>query len=290
MSSLLSKLNQIRLDASQKATDRKTNTKSPIHSRIEQQAIQARIDSELGSTYSLWWRLAIATGYRTTDVCEIKFSDIDFSTGTVAITINKQTRAATARAANRVLKEWHFKLKQKAHQAGDHKLYLDIDISGYKQIEQFLTDEDMRQLEVDLTEAVNNAPVKRDSKKLPKKLLDEIKKRQEMNIWDDYVFSRHLAGSNRARNCDGNITRQAVWKALKPIFDWFASKVNGEIKLSAYSSRKTYAINLMNQAVSMGKDGLSIVCDSLGHSSISQTKKYLMLSSEAQKIQAQMVG
>lgn len=287
---LKQKIAQLRSEAHSKAVEKKSNTKMPIYKKGDQERIESRIKAVLDESYWLWYRVSVDTGWRTTDCCELKFSDINFETGEVCITVNKQTRSATARAANATMKKWHTTLMNRAFMSGDATLYMKINEAGYKGIEQFLTEDDIGKFEADVINAVNNADVKRDKRKLSKVALDAIKERMERNIWDDYVFSRHLLKSNRAKNVDGCLTRQSIWKAMKSVFTWFVGKIVGTDKLSAYSTRKTYAYNLLQKAREAGKDGLSIVCDSLGHSSISMTKKYLGLATDAEELQAAMVA
>ena len=284
---LLSKLRELRSQAHSSGSTVKTNTKQPIYDRIEQDKVMGRIEKTLDPMFALFWRVSIATGWRTSDVCELRFSDIDFNTGKATIVVNKQTKAAEARAYNKCLKLAQERMKKAAAMAGDLHQYMIIDQTSYKDIMEVMTPDQVTTLESELLKAVSTAPQKIDTKKLPVKVLDEIKARQEANIFDDYVFSRRLMRSHRAKNESGHCSRQGVWKALKTVFVWFSAEVNGALKLSAYSSRKTFAYNMMK-----GKDGkgnfVSEVCEAFGHSSLSITFKYLSLQSKADELQAQM--
>lgn len=284
---LLDKIRSLRTEATAgHATG--SNTKQPIYDRIEQNKVLDRIESTLGGSYSLFWRIGVATGARTSDVCRMTFDDVDLSTGYWTYTVSKQTKSAEAKAYNKTLKLWKERLKRAAMLKGDHQKYMLIDMTDFKNIVEHIHGDSMADFEADLMTAVNNAPVLRDRKKLPAKVIEIIRQRKAKNHHDNYVFSRTMCGSNRAINQGGHITRQAVHKALQGIFKWFKSAVNAALNLSAYSTRKIFAYNMLR-----GKNGkennISEVVASLGHSSLQMTKKYLGLSTKADDLQAQLV-
>ena len=285
---LLSKLRELRSQAHSNGSSVKTNTKQPIYDRIEQDKVMGRIEKTLDPMFATWWRVSIATGWRTSDVCSLKFSDIDFQAGTATIIVAKQTKAAEARAYNKVLKLAQAKAKKAAAMGGDLQRYMLIDQTDYKNIADIMTPDQVTTLESDLLKAVSNAPQKIDTKKLPVKVLEEIKIRKDANIWDDYVFSRALMKSHRAKNMvDSCISRQGVWKALKTVFVWFTAEVNGALKLSAYSSRKTFAYRML-RGVTGKENNIAETMAAFGHSSIMMTQKYLGLQSKADELQAAM--
>lgn len=284
---LLNKIRSVRQTASTGMDREGMNTKSPIYDRIEQQKVLSRIEETLDPMYSLFWRVSVATGWRTSDVIELEFSNIDFNSGTASIIVNKQTRSAEARAFNKVLSNWKQQLKKEAALQGDANRHMLIDMCEVKNIQSLMTEEQVGKLEIDLQQAVNNAPVKRDSKKLPAKVLELIRVRMEKNHHDGFVFSRSLSSSNRAINKGGHVTRQSVWKGLKAVFDWFSESVNGALKLSAYSSRKTFAYRML-KGVTGKENNIAETMQAFGHSSISMTMKYLGLASKADELQAQL--
>jgi integrase len=187
-----------------------------------------------------------------------------------------------------VLKAWKEQLKKAAMLAGNQQQYMIIDMTDFKNIVDLVPAEDMAQLEIELSEAVNNAPVKTDTKKLPAKVIELIRQRKEKNKHDDFVFSCSMLNSNRARNLSGHIKRQAIWAALKTkVFNWFAETINGALKLSAYSSRKTFAYRML-KGVSGKENNIAEVMQAFAHSSISMTMKYLGLASKAELLQAEL--
>lgn len=284
---LLDKIRSLRTEATAGQDKTGSNTKTPIYSRIEQDKVLDRIESTLGDTYSLFWRVSVATGARTSDVCRMAFDDVDLNTGYWTYTVSKQSKSAEARAYNKVLKVWKERLKRAAMLDNNQKLYMQIDMTEFKNIIEFVPVEDSGQLEIDLTQAVNNAPVKRDCKKLPAKVIEIIRQRKEKNHHDNYVFSRSLTNSNRSLNQDGHITRQVVWKSLKAVFTWFKSTVNAALKLSTYSSRKIFAFRML-KGVTGKENNIIETMQAFGHSSIQMTLKYLGLATKSELLQAEL--
>lgn len=285
---LLAKIREIR---SEKAgTDKRDNAKQPIYERSDLAKIQKRIDKTLDPSFSLWWRVSIATGWRTNDVCRLTFSDIDFASGTATITVSKQTKAAEARAFSKTLKQAKESLKKQAALAGDFDTYMAIDQLHYKQLleSDLVTIQQKQEIEAKATEAVQSAPVKRDTKALPSAVLKEISERMGKNTYDDFVFSRRLMKANAIKNMDGHLSRVGVWKALKAVFAWFAETVGAKLKLSAYSARKTFAY-LMLRGKSGSEQNLTEVMQAFGHSSIQMTMRYLGLESRSETMQRDMV-
>jgi integrase len=288
MSDLLNKIRTLRTEATGATATTGSNTKSPIYDRIEQQKVLSHIEETLDPMYALYWRLGVATGWRLSDILELEFSDIDFTTGKASIVVNKQTKSAEARAFNKVLATWKQKVKQLAAMNGDHTRYMQADMIDIKDISSLLNEEQTEQLEQDLIKAVSNAPIKRDTKQLPAKCLELIAERQAMNHHDNFIFSRSLMTSNRARNVNGRVARQGIWKGLDKVFDWFKDNVNACLKLSAYSTRKTFAYRML-KGVNGTEQNISEVMQAFGHSSIAMTMKYLGLASKADDLQTSLL-
>jgi len=285
---LLQKIRTLRCSATAGIDLTGSKTKSPIYDRIEQQKVLTKIDETLDPMYSLFWRLSVATGWRTSDVLELEYSNVNFDTGMASIVVNKQTKSAEARAFNKVLANCKQQLKKQASLSNDQHRYMIVDMCEIKEIQSLMTEGEVCQLEAELLAAVSSAPVKRDTKKLPRKVLELIQEHKERNHFDNFVFSRHLSSSNRTKNIEGHISRQGVWKGLKSVFNWFSKEVNAALKLSAYSSRKTFAYRLY-KGVNGNESNIAEVMQAFGHSSIQMTISYLGLASKADEIQAQMV-
>jgi hypothetical protein len=63
------------------------------------------IKDNFDPAYSLIWQIGIETGYRITDITELKYSDIDQDNSTIKVTENKGTRSNQARARLKVLEQ-----------------------------------------------------------------------------------------------------------------------------------------------------------------------------------------
>ena len=74
-------------------------------------------------------------------------------------------------------------------------------------------------------------------------------------------------------------------KKLHTVMVWFTRVVNTRLRLSAYSSRKIAAFNLMSAG---GEQGLLVASEMLGHSNPAITRTYLQLGSKASAIQSRL--
>lgn len=102
---------------------------------------------------------------------------------------------------------------------------------------------------------------------------------------DDLVFSRSQIESNRCQRLEGSVTRQTIWRKLHGVMAWFTRFINAKLRLSAYSSRKIAAFNLMSAG---GEQGLLVASEMLGHSNPAITRTYLQLGSKAAAIQSRL--
>lgn len=283
MSDLLSKFRALRGNKSSTSTAG-SKTKQPIYEAAEQQALMAHIKRTQPEWLALFWQISVATGWRTSDVCRLSYSSIDWNDGTATIRVSKQTLSAESRAYRKGLTIVKESRKRAALLNNDPNEYMRIDATDVVSFAEGLSAEE----EAMIAELVAAAPVKTDRKKLPAALLDKLKHRQQLNLVDDFVFSRSQTESNRSRGLDGCVTRQAVWKRLVSVFAWFAKEINGKLKLSAYSARKCFAYAMYQAAEKAGQSGLMAACTALGHGSPEVTRRYLGLSSIVENLQAKM--
>ena len=259
-----------------------SRTKSPVYARDEQIKLRERIQQTQPEWVLLWWDISVVTGWRTSDVCNLRYSCINWDTGMVTITVAKQTKAAEARATRKAVEQVRLTRKDAARLSGDHVGYMYWDSATVDEIAASMTVEE-QQTAFDL---VNRADIKRDTKQLPPGILKRLRDRQEHNVVDDdLVFSRSQIDSNRVQSLDGAVSRQTIWKRLSIVCAWFMKNVNAKLRLSAYSTRKTAAYNVMRRG---GEQGLLIASEMLGHSNPAVTRTYLQLSSQAGEIQAAM--
>lgn len=283
MSDLLTRLRSLRGKSSAKSSAG-TKTKQPIYEAGEQQQLMSYIRKTQPEWLSLFWQISVATGWRTSDVCRLEYSSIDWQNGTATITVSKQTLSAESRAYRKGLLKVKETRKREALLANNPSEYMHLDATPVESFAASLSSEE----ESMIGEMVAAAPVKTDRKKLPVSLLKKLQERRENNFADDYVFSRSQSESNRSRWQSGHITRQAVWKRLAVVFAWFAKAVNEKLKLSAYSARKCFAYALYQAAEKAGQSGLMAACTALGHGSPEVTRRYLGLDSIVEDLQAKL--
>ena len=75
----------------------------PIADKHHVKAAARFIKDNFDPAYSLIWQIGIETGYRITDITELKYSDIDHDNCTIKVAENKGTRSNQARARLKVL-------------------------------------------------------------------------------------------------------------------------------------------------------------------------------------------
>ena len=133
---------------------------------------------------------------------------------------------------------------------------------------------------------VAKADVKHDTKQLPPGIIKRLRERLIV-IWLRMIwyFPASQIESNRCQSLEGSVTRQTIWRKLHNVMEWFTRFINAKLRLSAYSSRKIAAFNLMSAG---GEQGLLVASEMLGHSNPAITRTYLQLGSKAAAIQSRL--
>lgn len=194
--------------------------------------IRERIRSTEPDYMLLWFDLAIATGYRVADVCGLRFSEINYRKGSVSIFQSKEFNIARSRVVRKVLSEIKQERMNAASKSGDYKTYHDLSLM---KCEEFSGEEADKKILHNLQRLSHSE----SERLLPIEILDRIVTLRQVNQLDDYIFSRALLGSNRAKNKSGHITRQSIWRRMRAVLDWFAEEHDPGLRLSAISARKT---------------------------------------------------
>ncbi|HAK8244269.1 TPA: tyrosine-type recombinase/integrase [Salmonella enterica] len=282
LQSLTAKARAVRGNIVAAVSTKGSRTKSPVYERDEQIKLRERIQQTQPEWVLLWWDISVVTGWRTADVCNLRYSCIDWTTGKATITVAKQTKAAEARATRKGVELVRKARKDAARMDGDHVGYMAWDSATPDEIAASMTPDEQEMC----FELVSRADVKRDTKQLPPGILKRLADRMERNLVDDdLVFSRSQIESNRCHSLNGSVTRQTIWKRLSAVCAWFMRHVNAKLRLSAYSTRKIAAFNMMRRG---GEQGLLIASEMLGHSNPAVTRTYLQLGSQAGELQAEM--
>lgn len=282
LQTLTAKARELRGNVVKATTTKGTRTMTPVYEREEQRKLRERIQQTQPDWVLLWWDIATVTGWRTSDVCNFRYSCINWETGIATIIVAKQTKAAEARATRKGIEIVRQQRKDAARLAGDHIAYMHWDSVSCDELAAGMTDEE----QAIVFELVAKAEVKHDTKQLPPGIIKRLRERQERNLVDDdLVFSRSQIESNRCQSLEGSVTRQTIWKKLHGVMTWFTHFVNNKLRLSAYSARKIAAFNMMRRG---GEQGLLIASEMLGHSNPAVTRTYLQLGSQAGELQAEM--
>ncbi|MGS2696112.1 tyrosine-type recombinase/integrase [Enterobacter sp. CFEC121] len=282
LQTLTAKARELRGNVIKATTTKGTRTMTPVYEREEQRKLRERIQQTQPDWVLLWWDIATVTGWRTSDVCNFRYSCINWETGIATIIVAKQTKAAEARATRKGIEIVRQQRKDAARLAGDHIAYMQWDSVSCDELAAGMTEEE----QAIVFELVAKAEVKHDTKQLPPGIIKRLRERMERNlIGDDLVFSRSQIESNRCQSLEGSVSRQTIWKKLHNVMVWFTRVVNTRLRLSAYSSRKIAAFNLMSAG---GEQGLLVASEMLGHSNPAITRTYLQLGSKASAIQSRL--
>ena len=242
------------------------------HVLLAEQHIKANHDQ----AYWLLWRIGCETGFRVTDITEIRYEDVNFNTGVISIAENKGTKARKARARLKVLEI--VKNELIALNSSDPSAMMKVFITPVKDIYQLVPDTLRPSVDSRIEKAQAAAPEKRRAAKVSKRTLEAIKARQEQYgvISDGNVFARAtMRTSNRARNTNGVLTRQAVWAVLSKLTDYLGG-LGKAVRIGCHSMRKTFARHLYEAT---GRD-IALLMRTIGHSSPAMSLKYIGITTD----------
>lgn len=276
-------LAQLRQNAAPiQTTATRTNTKSPI-SEPDQATIRAHIEQNEPGWLLAFYDLSLETGWRTNDCASLRYECLDFDTSSVTIVVQKQTKAAQARALAKGLKEIRESRQSAALAAGDAAGFMRWSVATRDELAAAASPAELDRLQT----LVASAPRKVDTKRLSAGLLARLADMKDAAFWDDgFVFSRALTASNRSRMESGYaITRSTMWARLRAVFDACAEQIANAAKLSAYSLRKSFAVALYHAA---GRS-VAAVMKAMGHSSEAMSLRYMGLDDTCAEAQAAMV-
>ncbi|EGQ5164896.1 tyrosine-type recombinase/integrase [Salmonella enterica] len=282
LQTLTAKARELRGNVVKTVSTKGSRTMQPVYDRDEQRKLRERIQQTQADWVLLWWDISVITGWRTSDVCNLRYSCVNWETGQCTIVVSKQTKAAEARATRKGIEIVRKQRKDAARIASDHLAYMKWDSASCDELAADMTDDE----QAIVFGQVSRADVKHDTKQLPPGVIKRLRDRQERNLVDDdLVFSRSQIESNRCQTLEGSVSRQTIWKKLHNVVEWFTRYINAKLRLSAYSTRKIAAFNVMSAG---GEQGLLIASELLGHSNPAITRTYLQLGSKATAIQSRM--
>ena len=236
------------------------------------------IKQNFDPAYSLIWQIGIETGYRITDITEMKYADIDHDTGTIKIAENKGSRANKARARLKVLEQ--VKNELIATHSNDKNKMMQVFITKPKDVYKLI--EGAHKLGVDnrISEAMDKAPAKFRTAKLSAPTLLKVKARAKKYsaIDDGFLFSRAtMRNSNRAKNIAGVITRQSCYKVFSQLTGFMAT-LGQKVKIGAHSLRKIFARTLYTSS----GNNIGLLMKVIGHSSPEMSLRYIGINDTEQ--------
>lgn len=243
----------------------------PIKDAAGWQALEDQAH-KAGGWVALFHDIAVATGWRTGDICGLRFDEIDFDEGRASITVDKQTKAARTRAFLRGVKT---AISARLLDASDQE-FRRLTLVKPADFVPELTPGERAACE----EMASKAKAKTDSKLLPPDVIDRIRALREQDTGNEWVFARQFTDGRNSKGMDGHVTRQAAWKAFKKLGAALKEAGVRVKKFSVYSTRKIAAYMIMTMANAAGKDGKAAARDFLGHKDITTTEHYLCLDQE----------
>lgn len=142
LQTLTAKARELRGNVVKATTTKGTRTMTPVYEREEQRKLRERIQQTQPDWVLLWWDIATVTGWRTSDVCNFRYSCINWETGIATIIVAKQTKAAEARATRKGIEIVRQQRKDAARLAGDHIAYMQWDSVSCDQLAAGMTEEE----------------------------------------------------------------------------------------------------------------------------------------------------
>lgn len=260
----------------------KGNAKAPI-SEPDQATVRQYIEQNEPAWMLMWYDLSIQTGWRTADVANLTYDSISWDEGTATIVISKQSKAAQSRALSRGIREIQETHKQTALIAGNTADFMKWSTASRNELLESATPEQLNRI----NSLIDNAKIKTDTKPLTDDQIARLKAMREANFMDNLVFSRFQTVSNRTRMVSGfAITRGTFWQRMRQVFRALADVIENAAKLAAYSTRKTFAVNVYNAG---GRD-IAKVMQAMNHSSPDMSMRYMGMSREVDKLLVSMAG
>lgn len=224
--------------------------------------------------YHLIYLIGIETGYRITDITEIRYDDINFDAGTINLIENKGTRSGMAKNRLRVLKEVKEEILHFYESIDEPDLKFEIARAAPKDIYQYIPELMLDDVNERINNAIMSTELKRRTATLKPSTLKIIKARMSKYsaIDEGNLFARSTLSSNRARNAGGVISRQSCHNVFKQLSEILAT-LGEKIRVSCHGLRKTFALTIYKTS---GFD-IAKLMKSIGHSSQEMSLRYIGL-------------
>lgn len=249
---------------------------------------QATVRQHLVDNCPAWllafWDISTQTGHRTGDVAGMTWSNVNWEENTVSLVIAKQSKSARARAVSKGYKMLRENRQQEALAAGDSAAFMYWARADRDTLAESASEAEINEMQ----RLVDGAKLKTSTLPLTPDLVERLREMKAKAFWDDgFIFSRALTESNSTRLESGkSISRQTFWKRFRDVFDTLKEKIANAVRLSVYSTRKTYCRNIYEE----GGHDVATVMALTGHSSELMVLKYLGVEAAASKVHNRMIA
>lgn len=242
--------------------------------------------SRFDPAFHLMFCLCISTGYRISDICRLRYKDINFKNNTIAIVESKGRLSRQARARLKVLTKVlpqiinHWRHNDEKHFQSAMIKPCELYSRVKKGVDDFVLHDivpnHMRGYLLDLLKDAENGVVHKVRKSLISDSLSQLlAARQETYKGMDagYIFCSRTLSSNRARGCEKShtITRGTAHRNFRKIEKFLEELGEKPSRIGAHGLRKSYALQLYNES---GHD-LAMTIRAIGHGSATTTLKYI---------------
>lgn len=272
------------------------STVQPIIKRKHIKKCGIYIRDNFDPAYHLIYLFGIDTGFRITDITEMKYSNFCFDTNTVSIIENKGLRAKRARARVDAMGTYLSDIvnyyrtdapmfrratKLKAREVYGQQINVETGKPSGEIVFNDLVPREMRdEILLDIKVAVNRVSKAARETDVDPKIMSMLKERQAKykDVDDGNIFARSTLASNRAKSGAGVITRQACWRVFSKL-SGFLSSLGTKVKIAAHSLRKCFARTLYESS----NNNIGLVMTLIGHSSPEMSLRYIAIDKELKK-------
>lgn len=294
------KLGGVRITPNQEALEKAIAgdifKKEPIRNVAELEKVRDELAKNAPQYIRIFHALAVETGHRPGDLCEITWANVDFAAGAlVDVRVNKQTQSATTKAITKHFKAAYEAEINRAKRRRDFDTLDHLEEIGLNGWKDEISLEEFNALNDEAAKIAASIPPKMQTNALPAELVNALKSFKDSLFDvqpDDFVFDSRVTNSPRAKsaaivNGKSHVSRTTVWRHMreciksalqldftevKQTLKSGAARLVKLLKYSLYSCRKTALWFVATTGGETIDDKAAM--EFIGHSSPEMTKKY----------------